>query len=202
MPQDQRRPNQSQSNNQENEKPQAASSSNHQSDQSSKEDEDFVDIDPADVEMQDAENTKPSIDSLDLHNFNTNVQEPEEDDDSDDEHDQMASHPLLSMLTGRLGQRRRGSTHKWDALHPVTQVLSVANVEDCTTLEEAAFPEHERCSREKVGCLCYSFYSLRDSSFKLKPKWMVTCSWNGLSLCLMETNLCHSSNIACRGALN
>ncbi|RMZ86120.1 hypothetical protein DV737_g15, partial [Chaetothyriales sp. CBS 132003] len=45
--------------------------------------------------------------------------------------------------------RRRGSSHKWDYLHPVTQVLTVANVDDCTALEADAFPEHERCSREK-----------------------------------------------------
>lgn len=158
MPRDLRTPNQSQSNNQENEKPQAAATINSQSDPSSKEDEEFVDIDPEDAEMQDPEITKPSIDSLDLHNFGTNVQEPEEDDDSEEEHDQMASHPLLSMLTGRLGQRRRGSTHKWDALHPVTQVLSVANVKDCTALEESTFAEHERCSREKVR---YHYYSFR-----------------------------------------
>jgi hypothetical protein len=142
--------NQSQSNNQENQKPQATSSSinNHPAD-----DEDFVDIagENEDVDMQDPEIAKQSIDSLDLHSFSSNDRERLEDEDSDDEeHDHMASHPLLSMLTGRLGQRRRGSTHKWDSLHPVSQVLSVANVDDCTELEATAFPEHERCSQEKV----------------------------------------------------
>jgi hypothetical protein len=139
--------NQSQSNNQENQKPQATSVNNHPTD-----DDDFVDIagENEDVDMQDPEIAKQSIDSLDLHSFSTNEREPIEDEDSDDEHDHMASHPLLSMLTGRLGQRRRGSTHKWDSLHPVSQVLSVANVDDCTELEATAFPEHERCSQEKV----------------------------------------------------
>ena len=148
MPRDLRIPNQSQSNNQENEKPHAQSSNNPQPDSTSADDEEFVDIDHEDVEMQDPDSTKRTIDGLDLHKFGTNVHDP--DDDSEDEHDNMANHPLLSMLTGRLGQRRRGSTHKWDALHPVTQVLSVANVDDCTVLEESAFPEHERCSKEKV----------------------------------------------------
>ena len=150
MPRDLRIPNQSQSNNQENEKPQSDSSNNPQSESASKDDDEFVDIDHEDVEMQDSETAKESNDDLDLHTFGTNVRDIDDEDDSEDDHDQMASHPLLSMLTGRLGQRRRGSTHKWDSLHPVTQVLSVANVGDCTTLEDSAFPENERCSREKV----------------------------------------------------
>ena len=149
MPRDLQIPNQSQSNNQENQKPQS-DSTNIQSDTAAKDDEEFVDIDHRDVEMQDTETSKQSVDDLDLHTFGTNIHDPDEDDDSEEEHENMANHPLLSMLTGRLGQRRRGSTHKWDKLHPVTQVLSVANVEDCTTLEESTFPENERCSREKV----------------------------------------------------
>ena len=35
-------------------------------------------------------------------------------------------------------------------LHPYVQTLTVADVESCVALENAAFPEHERCSREKV----------------------------------------------------
>ena len=38
-----------------------------------------------------------------------------------------------------------------DNLHPYVQTLSIANLEDCVALEKAAFPEDERCSREKVG---------------------------------------------------
>src|SRR5436190_8699195 len=38
---------------------------------------------------------------------------------------------------------------KLDELHPFVQLLSLSNVEDCVRVEEA-FPEHERCSREKV----------------------------------------------------
>lgn len=114
-------------------------------------DEDFVDISDEDTDMRDADaDDKPRTkDDLDLHRLSANS-DHDFDDDSDEEHDSMASHPLLSMLTGRLGGRRRGSTHKWDSLHPVTQVLSVSNVDDCTKLEDQAFPENERCSREKV----------------------------------------------------
>ncbi|WEW59553.1 hypothetical protein PRK78_005027 [Emydomyces testavorans] len=36
-----------------------------------------------------------------------------------------------------------------DELHPFVQLLSVSNVDDCVRVE-AAFPEHERCSREKI----------------------------------------------------
>lgn len=35
-------------------------------------------------------------------------------------------------------------------LHPYVQTLSLMNVDSCGALEMATFPEHERCSREKV----------------------------------------------------
>lgn len=43
-------------------------------------------------------------------------------------------------------------------LHPYVQTLSVADVDSCVALENAAFPENERCSREKVRqvCICVS----------------------------------------------
>ncbi|KAJ5651272.1 uncharacterized protein N7484_004995 [Penicillium longicatenatum] len=46
---------------------------------------------------------------------------------------------------------RRPPTHhrtKLDELHPFVQLLSTSNVEDCITVENA-FPEAERCSRDK-----------------------------------------------------
>jgi hypothetical protein len=135
--------------NQENEKPHS-STSGISSSQTNKDDEDFVDIEHEDVEMQDTQHHEPAHEELGLQRLSANSADNGEDDDSEEEADNMASHPLLSMLTGRLGQRRRGSNHKWDSLHPVTQVLSPANVDDCTELEATAFPEHERCSREKV----------------------------------------------------
>lgn len=87
-------------------------------------------------------------DDLSLTRFENRNQE--EDDDSDDEEHAMAHHPIFGMLAGRLGQRRRGSAHKYDKLHPENQVLSIAYVEDCVEVENGAFPENERCSREKV----------------------------------------------------
>ena len=36
-------------------------------------------------------------------------------------------------------------------LHPYVQILSISDLEACVALENAAFPENERCSREKVG---------------------------------------------------
>ena len=48
--------------------------------------------------------------------------------------------------------RMRGTTEpKKDSLHPYVQTLSLEDLESCLALENAAFPEHERCSREKVN---------------------------------------------------
>lgn len=100
-----------------------------------------------------------SNDDLKLQRFANSLDDTEEiireeddddEDDSDDDEHAMASHPIFGMLAGRLGQRRRGSTHKYDSLHPENQVLTVANVDDCVEVEEA-FPANERCSREKVS---------------------------------------------------
>lgn len=138
--------------------PHPTSAKGSRSGQPSQDDDGFVDIQHEDVEMQDsgsdaeAPPQRTSINSLDLHqvNHSDHAEQPDEDDDSDDDHDIMANHPLLNMLTGRLGQRRRGSAHKWDRLHPENQALSVADVDQCSSLEEEAFPEEERASREKV----------------------------------------------------
>lgn len=89
-----------------------------------------------------------TLEDLQLTRFDNDLRE--EEDDSDDD-DAMASHPIFGMLAGRLGQRRRGSTHKYDKLHPENQVLTINNVDDCVNVENAAFPENERCSREKVS---------------------------------------------------
>lgn len=37
-----------------------------------------------------------------------------------------------------------------DDLHPHVQVLSISDLDACVALENACFPENERCSREKV----------------------------------------------------
>ncbi|KIW95739.1 uncharacterized protein Z519_04324 [Cladophialophora bantiana CBS 173.52] len=126
--------------------------------QPSQDEDGFIDIQAEDVEMQDSDSDavapppKPSSESLELQRISHSdkaEEVPEEEDDSEDDRDFMASHPLLNMLTGRLGARRRGSSHKWDRLHPENQALSVSDVDQCTSLEEAAFPPEERASREK-----------------------------------------------------
>lgn len=83
---------------------------------------------------------------------------------------------------------RRPPTHrrtKLDELHPFVQLLSVSNVDDCVEVENA-FPEQERCSRDKVrsppqcchrhkqgrprlGCECFTF-DCRPRSLPLLPR--------------------------------
>jgi hypothetical protein len=127
--------------------------------QPSQDEDGFIDIHHEDVEMQDSDSDaaaaskRPNFDALDLHRISHSdkaEEGPEDEDDSEDDHDLMANHPLLNMLTGRLGQRRRGSSHKWDSLHPENQALSVFDLDQCSSLEEEAFPVEERASREKV----------------------------------------------------
>ncbi|EXJ92200.1 hypothetical protein A1O3_00750 [Capronia epimyces CBS 606.96] len=128
-----------------------------QSGQSSQDEDGFIDIQHADtdVDMQDSNRNAQTNSSrqLELHRYGNNPDDAddvvESEEDSEDDRDPIANHPLLSMLTGRLGARRRGSTHKWDHLHPENQVLSVSNVDQCTALENEAFPPEERASREK-----------------------------------------------------
>lgn len=124
------------------------------------EEDGFIDIQDADVDMQDSESDDAQHSSgrpLELHRYGNNLEDVDDvvddEDESDDDHNPMASHPLLSMLTGRLGPRRRGSTHKWDRLHPENQTLSVANADECSALEDQAFPPEERATREKVRLL-------------------------------------------------
>jgi hypothetical protein len=73
--------------------------------------------------------------------------------DGDD--DESPMHRVLRPLLGlqRQAQRSRGvAANKYDDLHPFAQILSLSDLEACVALESAAFPEHERCSRDKV-CL-------------------------------------------------
>lgn len=43
-----------------------------------------------------------------------------------------------------------------DNLHPYVQTLSLSNLESCVALENAVFPDQERCSREKVDMYFYT----------------------------------------------
>ena len=91
----------------------------------------------------------------------------------DDDEDSSPLHPLMSRLQNRLLSRNtninRASSSKFDSLHPYTSILSLADVDQCVELENSAFPENERCSREKVcpvsapGCVSHqpSIYESR-----------------------------------------
>lgn len=52
---------------------------------------------------------------------------------------------ILHLRNGRAKEKQIND------LHPYVQTLSRSNVEDCLALENAVFPENERCSRDKVG---------------------------------------------------
>ncbi|KAL2834480.1 hypothetical protein BDW59DRAFT_48011 [Aspergillus cavernicola] len=91
-------------------------------------------------------------------------EEDEEEEVDDDyvavDHDDVNEYPYWF---------RRPPVHhrsKLDDLHPFVQVLTQANVDDCIAVEEA-FPEQERCSREKFNyrlgrCpeLCFGLFTL------------------------------------------
>lgn len=71
------------------------------------------------------------------------------DEDDDESGMQRVLRPLLGLQ--RQGQRSRGAgANKYADLHPFAQILSLSDLEACVALESAAFPEHERCSRDKV----------------------------------------------------
>ena len=54
---------------------------------------------------------------------------------------------------------------KRNELHPVVQTLTSADVERCTELEAAAFPPHERATKEKVR-LHLTFYYCTSQSLE------------------------------------
>jgi len=54
-------------------------------------------------------------------------------------------HSALQLHADRENIKERNN------LHPYVQTLSISNLEGCLALENAVFPEHERCSRAKVG---------------------------------------------------
>ena len=44
----------------------------------------------------------------------------------------------------------RAQGNEMNELHPYVQTLSLSDLEGCVALENVTFPEHERCSKEKV----------------------------------------------------
>jgi len=106
-------------------------------------------------------------------NFNASNTKPHKDDEEfvpvnhedleavDDEEDESEMERVLRPFLGlqRQGQRTRVATpNKYDDLHPYTQILSLSDLDACVALEYGAFPEHERCSRDKVR-FCSPFIS-------------------------------------------
>ena len=114
------------------------------------------------------ENCKPDAETnqdeqrLDGEEFNVITHEDVEGvDDEEEEEEQSFYRPgLAGLLGGRMMQPSRNTAGKFDSLHPFTQVLSISNVDDCVKLENEAFPESERCSREKVFECTRLFFSL------------------------------------------
>lgn len=78
------------------------------------------------------------------------IDEEREDDEEEVEGDYVAvDHEDINDFSYWF---RRPPVHqrtKLDDLHPFVQVLNMSNVDDCVGVENA-FPEHERCSRDKV----------------------------------------------------
>jgi len=100
-------------------------------------------------EKPNASRSQPHKDEEDFVPVNHEDVEDVDDDDEDESEMERVLRPFLG-LQRQLGQRERGGTpSKYDNLHPYTQILGPSNLEQCVALEDAAFPEHERCSREK-----------------------------------------------------
>lgn len=69
-------------------------------------------------------------------------------------------------------------------LHPYVQTISLADLESCVALENAAFPEEERCSREKV-CTVFTFFNFLynpPSFFFEREKEKITCFFSFKSI--------------------
>jgi hypothetical protein len=127
-----------------------------------RDDEEFVEVErtpqgdgKVDTEMTDLDNSSSeSSHGLGLQRMSANNAHPFSQGMDDDDEESSPLHPLISRLQNRLLSRNaninRASSNKFDTLHPYTSILSVADVDHCVELEDSAFPEHERCSREKV----------------------------------------------------
>ncbi|KAL4875309.1 hypothetical protein BJY04DRAFT_166557 [Aspergillus karnatakaensis] len=77
------------------------------------------------------------------------LEETDEEDEEDVDEDYVAvDHDDLNEYPYWLRRPPVHQASKLDELHPFVQVLTESNVEDCVAVEEA-FPEPERCSREK-----------------------------------------------------
>jgi hypothetical protein len=109
------------------------------------------------------QDTPPHVGNKDaLHNQKEEEGDEEEIDgreveDGDDEENDEAGDDFVTIDHGDPFTFTRlfrpppvRSRTQLDELHPFVQLLTPSNVDDCVKVEEA-FPEHERCIREKVG---------------------------------------------------
>ncbi|KAL2360727.1 hypothetical protein RJZ56_006407 [Blastomyces dermatitidis] len=94
-----------------------------------------------------------------------------DDDDDDDEEDEFVEVEHDDVADYSWYFRRPPPTKRTelDQLHPFVQLLSLSNVEDCLAVE-AAFPENERCSPEKVEYRLTKCPELSLGVFYLPPK--------------------------------
>ena len=80
----------------------------------------------------------------------------------------------------------RAKVNVRNGLHPYVQTLSLSNLESCVALENAVFPEEERCSREKVADsiiatqegynqgIIYTLYALLLKRLAVRT-WQIAC---------------------------
>jgi hypothetical protein len=74
----------------------------------------------------------------------------DEEDDEEEVEDYVAvDHEDASDFSYLFRRPHARPRTQLDELHPFVQVLTQSNVDDCVSVEES-FPEHERCTREKV----------------------------------------------------
>ncbi len=69
----------------------------------------------------------------------------------DDDDSQTAASGFLHIFKKQQKPQQEDDPSTKDEFHPYVQTLSIADLESCIALENAAFPEDERCSREKVS---------------------------------------------------
>ena len=75
----------------------------------------------------------------------------EESPTNDDNYNRFTIHRDDRQTSVQLLRHSRAKADERNELHPYVQTLSLSDLESCIALENAIFPEQERCSREKVG---------------------------------------------------
>lgn len=96
----------------------------------------------------------------------------EHDDDDDDDDEEGYDGEYIAVDPEEMNDFsywfRQPPVHqptKLDELHPFVQTLNLSNVDDCMNVE-CAFPENERCSREKV-CWDFFFFFFKDTLLQI-----------------------------------